>query len=105
MADKTAILSVGIDVGTSTTQVIFSRFTIENTSGEYMVPRIEITSKETTACRADIFTIEGKYVTTIYNGPISEKLSLTWTPPASGIYILKVIAGNEQTVKRIVVSR
>lgn len=44
---KEKILSVGIDIGTSTTQVIFSRFTIENTSGEYMVPRIEITEKET----------------------------------------------------------
>lgn len=43
---KEKILSVGIDIGTSTTQVIFSRFTIENTSGEYMVPRIEITKKE-----------------------------------------------------------
>ena len=43
---KEKILSVGIDIGTSTTQVIFSRFTIENTSGEYMVPRIEITNKE-----------------------------------------------------------
>ena len=42
---KEKILSVGIDIGTSTTQVIFSRFTIENTSGEYMVPRIEITNK------------------------------------------------------------
>lgn len=43
---KEKILSVGIDIGTSTTQIIFSRFTIENTSGEYMVPRIEITNKE-----------------------------------------------------------
>ena len=43
---KEKILSAGIDIGTSTTQVIFSRFTIENTSGEYMVPRIEITNKE-----------------------------------------------------------
>ena len=66
---------------------------------------IEITSKETVTCKADIFTLEGKYVTTIYNGPISEKLSLAWTPPASGIYILKVVTGNEQTVKRIVVTR
>jgi len=30
---KDKIISVGIDIGTSTTQVIFSRFTIENTSG------------------------------------------------------------------------
>jgi len=66
---------------------------------------IEITSPETTSCRADIFTLEGKYITTIYSGPISEKLSLAWAPPASGIYMLKVITGNEQTTKRIVVSR
>ncbi len=55
---KEKILSVGIDIGTSTTQVIFSRFTIENTSGEYMVPRIEITNKEIV------------YQSTIYTTPL-----------------------------------
>ncbi len=43
---KDRICSVGIDIGTSTTSVIFSRMTIENTSGEYMVPRVSITEKE-----------------------------------------------------------
>ena len=40
------ILSVGIDIGTSTTQLIFSRLTIENRAINYSVPRIQIVDKE-----------------------------------------------------------
>lgn len=40
------ILSVGIDIGTSTTQLIFSRLTIENRATSYTVPRIDIVDKE-----------------------------------------------------------
>ena len=40
------ILSVGIDIGTSTTQLIFSRLTIENRASSYTVPRIDIVDKE-----------------------------------------------------------
>ncbi len=40
------ILSVGIDVGTSTTQLVFSRIEMENTSGYFSVPRICVTAKE-----------------------------------------------------------
>ncbi|WIY82123.1 ethanolamine ammonia-lyase reactivating factor EutA [Propionimicrobium sp. PCR01-08-3] len=40
------ILSVGIDVGTSTTEVVFSRLTIENTASAFSVPRISIVAKE-----------------------------------------------------------
>lgn len=40
------ILSVGIDIGTSTTQLIFSKLTIENRASSYTVPRIEIVEKE-----------------------------------------------------------
>lgn len=40
------ILSVGIDIGTSTTQLIFSRLTIENRATSYTVPRIDIVKKE-----------------------------------------------------------
>lgn len=43
---RDVITSVGIDIGTSTTQLIFSRLTIENKSGGYMVPRISIEDKE-----------------------------------------------------------
>lgn len=44
MADE--ILSIGIDIGTSTTQVIFSRLSIENTSGYFSVPHVSIVDKQ-----------------------------------------------------------
>ena len=40
------ILSAGIDIGTSTTQLIFSRLTIANTGGFGSVPKIEVVDKE-----------------------------------------------------------
>ncbi len=40
------ILSVGVDIGTSTTQLIFSRLTIENRASSYAAPRIQIVKKE-----------------------------------------------------------
>lgn len=43
---KESILSVGIDIGTSTTQLIFSRLTIENLASSFAVPRITIVDKE-----------------------------------------------------------
>ena len=46
MADKTAILSVGIDVGTSTTQVVFSKLQMDNAGGYFSVPRVAIVDKE-----------------------------------------------------------
>ena len=46
MADKTAILSVGIDVGTSTTQVVFSKLQMDNAGGYCSVPRVAIVDKE-----------------------------------------------------------
>lgn len=40
-----ALLSVGIDIGTSTTQVAFSRLQLENTAGYFSVPQVRITDK------------------------------------------------------------
>ncbi len=40
------LLSVGIDIGTSTTQLIFSKLYIENMASNYTVPRIAIVDKE-----------------------------------------------------------
>ncbi|MBQ7595687.1 MAG: ethanolamine ammonia-lyase reactivating factor EutA [Clostridia bacterium] len=40
------ILSVGIDIGTSTTQVIFSRIVMENMASFFAVPKISIIDKE-----------------------------------------------------------
>ena len=39
---RETIKSVGIDIGTSTTQLIFSTIVIENMAGMFSVPRIEI---------------------------------------------------------------
>ncbi len=40
------VLSVGIDIGTTTTQLVFSRLTLENTASLVSAPRIEIVAKE-----------------------------------------------------------
>lgn len=41
-----AILSVGIDIGTSTTHVVFSRLHMDNMAGYFSAPRIAIVDKE-----------------------------------------------------------
>jgi ethanolamine utilization protein EutA len=48
------LLSVGIDLGTTTTQVIFSRIEVENTASVTSVPRIKIVGKEI-VYRSDIY--------------------------------------------------
>lgn len=48
------ILSVGIDIGTSTTQLVFSHITIENIASNFSVPRIKILDKEI-IYRSDIY--------------------------------------------------
>ena len=40
------LLSVGIDVGTSTTQLILSRLTLENRAAPFTVPRVSIAERE-----------------------------------------------------------
>ena len=40
------LLSVGIDIGTTTTQLVFSRLTVKNSASEFTVPRFSITEKE-----------------------------------------------------------
>lgn len=41
-----SLLSVGIDIGTSTTQVIFSRLQMANTASYFAVPKISIVAKD-----------------------------------------------------------
>lgn len=43
---KETVISVGIDIGTTTTQLVISRLTIQNTARGTQVPRMEITEKE-----------------------------------------------------------
>ncbi|MCH4071396.1 ethanolamine ammonia-lyase reactivating factor EutA [Pseudoramibacter sp.] len=54
MSEK--IKSVGIDIGTSTTQLIFSELTIRNLAGSYRVPRIKIVDKRVIYKSAIYFT-------------------------------------------------
>lgn len=44
MSDK--ILSVGLDLGTATTQLVLSELTIENIASVFTIPRVYITDKK-----------------------------------------------------------
>ena len=65
------IHSVGIDIGTSTTQLIFSELTIENEASSYVVPRINIVDKKVTY-RSQIYFTPLKSQTEIDGGKIRE---------------------------------
>lgn len=43
---KQELISVGIDIGTSTTQLVFSKLFVENTASNFSVPKISITNKQ-----------------------------------------------------------
>ena len=45
MNGETVLASVGIDIGTTTTQVVLSRLTLVNVMPGSQVPRVEITRK------------------------------------------------------------
>lgn len=53
---KEQLLSVGIDIGTSTTQLVLSRLTLENKASSFSVPRIAISEKEVVYRSAVHFT-------------------------------------------------
>jgi len=46
MADSRDLLSVGMDVGTTTTQIIFSRLNLQDVSRPGQIPRINITDRK-----------------------------------------------------------
>lgn len=43
---KNKILSLRIDIETSTTQIIFSEIVLENTAGSFFIPKVELTKKD-----------------------------------------------------------
>ena len=57
------LLSAGIDIGTSTTQLVFSKLRIRNMASDFSVPRIEIVDKE-------IFYKSRIYMTPLLNGQV-----------------------------------
>src|SRR5258708_9254557 len=46
MSDTRELLSVGIDVGTTTTQIVFSRLLLKDVARSGQIPRINITDRE-----------------------------------------------------------
>lgn len=65
------LLSVGIDIGTSTTQLVFSKLIIENMASSYTVPRIVIVDKQI-VYRSEIYFTPLKSATQIDGGKIKE---------------------------------
>lgn len=66
------ILSVGIDIGTSTTQLVFSKLFIENTASSFAIPKVNIVDKKVIYKSNIYYTplksiteIDGEYVKTI----------------------------------------
>lgn len=54
--EKEKILTVGIDLGTSTTQMILSELTVENFASSFAVPRVSISDKKVVFKSEIIFT-------------------------------------------------
>ena len=50
------LLSVGLDVGTTTTQLILSRLTVENRAGSFAVPEMDISKREVVYRSPVLFT-------------------------------------------------
>jgi ethanolamine utilization protein EutA len=56
MADSRNLLSVGVDVGTTTTQIIFSRLNLQDVSRPGQIPRIDITDRKVIYQSPIVFT-------------------------------------------------
>ena len=56
MSDSRDLLSVGVDVGTTTTQVIFSRLNLQDVSRPGQIPRINITDRKVIYQSPIVFT-------------------------------------------------
>lgn len=56
MSDSRALLSVGVDVGTTTTQIIFSRLGLTDVARPGQIPRINISSREVLYQSPIVFT-------------------------------------------------
>jgi ethanolamine utilization protein EutA len=56
MSDSRDLLSVGVDVGTTTTQIIFSRLNLQDVSRPGQIPRIDITDRKVIYQSPIVFT-------------------------------------------------
>ncbi|HLA07230.1 MAG TPA: ethanolamine ammonia-lyase reactivating factor EutA, partial [Anaerolineales bacterium] len=56
MSDSRDLLSVGVDVGTTTTQIVFSRLNLQDVSRPGQIPRINITDRKVIYLSPIVFT-------------------------------------------------
>ena len=56
MSDSRELLSVGVDVGTTTTQIVFSRLNLQDVSRVGQIPRIDITDRKVIYQSPIVFT-------------------------------------------------
>ena len=56
MSDSRALLSVGLDVGTTTTQIVFSRINLQDVARAGQIPRINITDRKVIYQSPIVFT-------------------------------------------------
>ena len=56
MSDSRTLLSVGVDVGTTTTQIVFSRLNLQDVSRAGQIPRINITDRKVIYQSPIVFT-------------------------------------------------
>ncbi len=56
MSDSRALLSVGVDVGTTTTQIVFSRINLQDVARAGQIPRINITDRKVIYQSPIVFT-------------------------------------------------
>lgn len=71
------IISVGIDIGTSTTQLIFSKIYIENSGSAFSVPQIKIIGKEV-IYRSEIYITPLENESTIDAKKVKELIELEY---------------------------
>lgn len=89
-----SIISIGIDIGTTTTSIIFSRIYFNNTAVSYMAPKVDITDKEI-LYRSEIFEtpildekhLDGEAIERLVAGEY-EKANLTPSEVGSGAVII-----------------
>ena len=68
MSDSRKLLSVGIDVGTTTTQIVFSRLSLTDVARPGQIPRINITGREVIYQSPIVFTPLKDYETVDADG-------------------------------------
>lgn len=101
------ILSVGIDIGTSTTQLIFSKIFIENRGNAFSVPQIKIVGKEV-IYRSEIYitpleneiTIDGKKVKEIIENEY-RKANIKYEDVSTGAVIITGDTARKENAREV----